>query len=209
MEQGIAFEHDYLALNYTRGVSVSSVQLARAAAETASHIAAIEADEPLPSAQGPEPGAAAPVAPHGTAAARQQRSAHHFFGADEGEDAAGATSPGGGQESLPPPGGERRAIFQATFVDGGAVAKADVIEYVGGGEWDVVEVKSSSDRHAQGYLLDLSYTVYVATRAGLNVRGAYLVAAASSFRFGMPRAQRFARLDLTDKVFGQMGCVFA
>lgn len=193
MEQGIAFEQDYLALNYTRGITVSNSKLDRAAAQTASHIADIEAQAHQPGAHAPKLAATAALASDAFLAS-QEGGVHHFFGGNgamdiepatvvEGYDAAAAND----RDSMQPVATETPAIFQATFMDGGAVAKADVIEYVGGGQWDIVEVKSCSDRHVDAYLLDLSFTVYVATRAGLNVRRACLVAVSSTYRFGMPR----------------------
>jgi hypothetical protein len=34
------------------------------------------------------------------------------------------------------------AVLQATLMEGGVVARADALEYAGGNEWDVLEVKS-------------------------------------------------------------------
>jgi hypothetical protein len=120
MEQGIAFERDFLSLNYTCGDTVVSVDLQRAARETEALMAKIEAEEEAAS-----PADASPNRGDGDSAG------HHFFESGEAAPEAG-----------PGPRGPR-AIFQATFVSGGVVAKADVIEYVGGGEWDVAHILKS------------------------------------------------------------------
>jgi hypothetical protein len=119
MEQGIAFERDFLSLNYTRGDTVVSVDLQRAARETEVLMAKIEAEEEAAS-----PADASPSRGDGDGAG------HHFFRSGEAAPEAGH-GPG------------PRAIFQATFVSGGVVAKADVIEYMGGGEWDVAHILKS------------------------------------------------------------------
>ena len=219
MEQGIAFEEDYIALNYTRGIAVKSSKLGRAAAETAAHIAEIEAEGQLPGAQPPAPDDTTNPASDG-ASASHGGGAHHFFSgnrashvtggvgthAEVAEGHSGGDANGAERAEREPAQREPPAIFQATFMEGGAVAKADVIEYVGGGEWDIVEVKSCSDRHVEGYLLDLSFTVYMATRAGLNVRRAYLVAVSSNYRFGMPRSTVGPRLLVLARAIESDSC---
>ena len=224
MEQGIAFEEDYIALNYTRGIAVKSSKLGRAAAETAAHIAEIEAEGHLPGAQPPAPADNTNPASD-DASASHGGGVHHFFGGNRtnhviggvgthaevaeghsGGDANGAERAEREPAQRKPLAREAPAIFQATFMEGGAVAKADVIEYVGGGEWDIVEVKSCSDRHVEGYLLDLSFTVYMATRAGLNVRRAYLVAVSSNYRFGMPRRTVGPRLLVLARAIESDSC---
>ena len=122
MEQGIAFERDFLSLNYTRGSTVVSVDLQRAARETKALMAKIEAEEEAAS-----PADASPSRGDGDGAG------HHFFRSGEAAPEAGQ-GPGRRGPS---------AIFQATFVSGGVVAKADVIEYMGGGEWDVAHILKS------------------------------------------------------------------
>ena len=122
MEQGIAFERDFLSVNYTRGDTVVSVDLQRAARETEVLMAKIEAEEEAAS-----PADASPSRGDGDGAG------HHFFRSGEAAPEAGQ-----GPGRWGP-----RAIFQATFVSGGVVAKADVIEYMGGGEWDVAHILKS------------------------------------------------------------------
>ena len=154
MEQGIAFEHDYVSTMYSGGSAIGGMDMQLAAAQTLARMAHAEEQDDL--------------------------------------DAV---------------------VFQATFLTDaaaqaagkGGVAKADVLEYAGGGEWDVVEVKSCSEKSVDAYLTDLAFTVYVATRAGVNVRRAVIVAVASQYRFGMACSERFARIDLTDKIFSKMG----
>jgi hypothetical protein len=203
MEQGIAFEDDYLAQNYTSGTRVDSINLKRAAADTVALMSEIHAAGHQDRSRG-----ASTVPSPPPEDSSNDGPAHHFFVRPDGL-AEGTKTPGD-RTRVPPPSAERGhavpAIFQATFLSPGeGVAKADVLEYVGGGEWDVVEVKSCSERHVDAYLLDLAFTVYVATRAGVNIRRAALVAASSDYRFGMARLERFARIDMTDKVFDAMG----
>lgn len=198
MEQGIAFEQEYLALNHTHGAIVKSVDLQSAAAETAALMADIQAEQDLREGEGAAAEAAGAKEVGGEGKSGTAAPAHvtQF----PSLSATSKLSVDKGVEGM-------RAIFQATFVDEGVVAKADAIEYVGGGQWDIVEVKSCSEKHVKEYLLDLSFTVYVATRAGVNVRNVYLVAVSSSYRYGMPPNRLFSRVSMTDQVFGAFGAL--
>eukprot|EP00961_Rhodomonas_salina_P046208 619978-Rhodomonas_salina.2 len=51
------------------------------------------------------------------------------------------------------------AVMQATFIAGECVARADAVEYVGDGQWDLLEVKSCTDKNYGKHLPDLAFTV--------------------------------------------------
>ena len=96
-------------------------------------------------------------------------------------------------------------IFEAAFHIDGYTTRADVLRRHGNG-WKILEVKSSlSDGEVKEELLDdLSYTVMVASRCGLNVTAASLLQIRRDFRRGSPLEEMFGETDLTEKINQRM-----
>lgn len=90
-------------------------------------------------------------------------------------------------------------IFEAAFSVDGYSARADWIRRVKGG-WNIGEIKSSlfnEDGPKDEHLEDLAYTVMVARRAGLPVKGCELVLMNRDWRLGMPDPDLFVITDHT------------
>ena len=63
----------------------------------------------------------------------------------------------------------RKPLFEAGFVYNGGFARVDILNPVGKNEWDIIEVKSSTEVKDVN-LLDLAFQAFVYTGAGLNIR---------------------------------------
>ena len=93
-------------------------------------------------------------------------------------------------------------IFEAAFTVDGYTARADWIRRVKGG-WIIGEIKSSlfdEDGPKDEHLEDLAYTVMVARRAGLPIKGCELVLMNRDWRLGMPAPDLFIVTDHTSDV---------
>jgi len=93
-------------------------------------------------------------------------------------------------------------IFEAAFTVDRYTARADWIRRVKGG-WVIGEIKSSlfnEDGPKDEHLEDLAYTVMVARRSGLPVKGCELVLMNRDWRLGMPDADLFFVTDHTPEV---------
>lgn len=93
-------------------------------------------------------------------------------------------------------------IFEAAFTIDGYTARADRIRRVKGG-WVIGEIKSSlfnEDSPKDEHLEDLGYTVMVARRAGLPIKGWELVLMNRDWRLGMPDQDLFVVTDHTADV---------
>jgi hypothetical protein len=90
-------------------------------------------------------------------------------------------------------------IFEATFVTGSMVAKADILRRQGPA-WDLIEVKSSLNERAE-LVEDLAYTAFVAGQAGVEIASAGLMLMSREFRLGMSDDRLFAPvIDRTKEV---------
>ena len=93
-------------------------------------------------------------------------------------------------------------IFEAAFEVDGYSARADWIRRVRGG-WIIGEIKSSlfdEDGPKDEHLEDLAYTVMVARRAGLPIKGCELVLMNRDWRLGMADEDLFIVTDHTAEV---------
>ena len=93
-------------------------------------------------------------------------------------------------------------IFEAAFTVDRYTARADWIRRVKGG-WVIGEIKSSlfnEDGPKDEHLEDLAYTVMVARRSGLPVKGCELVLMNRDWRLGMPDPDLFVVTDHTADV---------
>jgi hypothetical protein len=68
----------------------------------------------------------------------------------------------------------RKPMFEAAFQYGGAYARADILEPVPGGKWDLIEVKSTNEVKDHHYH-DVALQKYVYDGAGIDIRRCYLM----------------------------------
>lgn len=101
------------------------------------------------------------------------------------------------QEELP----KRRPLFEPAFQYQSAFARADILNPVARGAWDIVEVKSSASAKEVN-LFDLAHQRYTYEGAGLKIRKCILMHVDSSYeRKGkVDPAKLFTQVDVTDEV---------
>jgi CRISPR/Cas system-associated exonuclease Cas4 (RecB family) len=92
-----------------------------------------------------------------------------------------------------------KTIYGASFVAGGYLAKADIVQRLDGNSWHLFEVKSGS-KYKVKYAYDMSFNAMVLTKSGLNVSKATLLCLSNDYRLGMDVSQLFKELDCTEKV---------
>lgn len=94
-------------------------------------------------------------------------------------------------------------IFEGTFNYGNYVARADILKRLDDG-WHILEVKSSvndDEKHVD----DLSYTVMVCQRAGLDIKRASLMLISKDYRLGMADSELFKEIDHTADAINRAG----
>ncbi|MCL4789521.1 MAG: DUF2779 domain-containing protein [Verrucomicrobia bacterium] len=98
---------------------------------------------------------------------------------------------------------QRKPLFEAGFVHNGGFARVDILNPVGRNEWDIIEVKSSTEVKDVN-LLDLAFQAFVYTGAGLNIRRCYLMHVDRNYiRRGAVDPKKFFKLvDVTKDVSG-------
>lgn len=71
---------------------------------------------------------------------------------------------------------KRKPLFEAGFIDesGKCYARADILIPVGKNEWDIYEVKSSTEVKEE-YIWDISFQKYCYESAGLKIRNCFVV----------------------------------
>ncbi len=94
--------------------------------------------------------------------------------------------------------GEVSAIFEATFIVDGYIAKADILRRESSG-WRIFEVKSGVNDKKE-YIDDIAYTTMVAQRASLEVVGCSLMLLSKDYRLGMEDAKLFVEIEHTEDV---------
>jgi hypothetical protein len=96
-------------------------------------------------------------------------------------------------------------LFEASFVWGGLVARADALRRTGDG-WTLIEVKSGKSKEdgavSDDFLDDIAYTACVAMNAGLPVTRASLVLLNRDYRLD-GEAELLAEMDVTDEVLAR------
>ncbi|MEK6969941.1 MAG: DUF2779 domain-containing protein [Nanoarchaeota archaeon] len=72
---------------------------------------------------------------------------------------------------------KRKPLFEVAFSINRIYSRADVLNPVGKDEWDLIEVKSSSDfeGHKKEYIQDISFQKYCYERAGIKIRKCFLM----------------------------------
>jgi CRISPR/Cas system-associated exonuclease Cas4 (RecB family) len=97
---------------------------------------------------------------------------------------------------------ETREIFEATFLSGNYIAKADIL--VRNSEtWDLIEIKSSITEKDE-LIEDLAYTTLVAQAAGVSPSSIHLMLIDKNYRLGMPGGCLFVKKDVTQRVLAKL-----
>lgn len=68
----------------------------------------------------------------------------------------------------------RKPLFEAGFVHNGGFARVDILNPVGKDEWDIIEVKSSTEVKDVN-LIDLAFQAFVYNGAGLKIRRCFVM----------------------------------
>jgi predicted RecB family nuclease len=89
-------------------------------------------------------------------------------------------------------------IFEATFIAGNYIAKADILVR-NGKSWELIEVKSSVTAKEE-FIDDMAYTTLVAQAAGFSPDTISLMLIDKNYRFGMPIERLFVKTDFTGEV---------
>lgn len=93
---------------------------------------------------------------------------------------------------------ETRVIFEATFLAGNYIAKADILVRVGK-SWELIEVKSSVAPKEE-FIDDMAYTTLVAQAAGFHPTTISLILVDKNYRYGQPTGNLFVKTDFTEQV---------
>ena len=98
---------------------------------------------------------------------------------------------------------KRRPLFEPGFTFRGGYARADILNPVGKDEWDIIEVKSSTQAKDVN-LQDLAFQLFVYNGAGLKIRRCLLMHVNRYYiRRGPVNTRRFfKKTDLTREVSG-------
>lgn len=95
------------------------------------------------------------------------------------------------------------AIFEATFIDGSFVTRADILVRNSNQRWILIEVKSSlhnEDDIDPDHLHDLAYTTMVTQNAGLRLDRIELMRISREWRLGHDDNALFRLIDCSDTV---------
>jgi len=102
----------------------------------------------------------------------------------------------------------RIPVYEAAFVHDGGACRVDILAPVDGGQWDLLEVKSSTEAK-EVHFEDLAFQTWVARGAGVAVRRSCLVRIDTTYvRQGALEPERlFAIEDLTEKLEPRLALV--
>jgi hypothetical protein len=100
----------------------------------------------------------------------------------------------------------RRPLFEAALEHGGGYARADILNPVGTDEWELVEVKSSTEVK-DVFLDDIAFQYFVFTGASLHIRSCSVLCVDNSYvRNGRVDARLLLkRVDVTGDVLLRFG----
>jgi hypothetical protein len=100
---------------------------------------------------------------------------------------------------------QRKPIFEASFSAGGVYARADILKPVPRGQWDIIEVKSTTEVK-DVHLDDLSVQKHCYESAGLSIRRCYLMHIDRTYvlKGDVDAAGLFAQEDVTSNVAEKM-----
>jgi hypothetical protein len=101
---------------------------------------------------------------------------------------------------------QRKPIFEASFSAGGVYARADILKPVSKGQWDIIEVKSTTEVK-DVHLDDLSVQRYCYEAAGLSIRRCHLMHIDRTYvlKGNIDPKGLFALEDVTANVAEKMG----
>jgi predicted RecB family nuclease len=86
-----------------------------------------------------------------------------------------------------------------TFVSGGYLAKADILQRLEDNTWHLFEVKSGSKCKAK-YIHDVSFVVMVLAKLGISINKITILYLSNDYRLGMDALKFFKELDCTEKI---------
>ncbi len=92
-----------------------------------------------------------------------------------------------------------KTIYGASFVAGGYLAKAGILQKLDDNSWHLFEVKSGRKYKAK-YARDMSFNTMVLAKSGLVVSKTTILCLSNDYRLGMNISQLFKGLDCTEKV---------
>jgi hypothetical protein len=95
-----------------------------------------------------------------------------------------------------------RVMFEATFLAGNYIAKADILVRKGK-SWELIEVKSSVAAKEE-FIDDMAYTTLVAQAAGFLPSVISLLLIDKNYRYGMPLEHLFVKTDFTEQVLAKV-----
>ncbi len=102
---------------------------------------------------------------------------------------------------------KRKPLFEAGFIDktGKCYARADILVPSGKGEWDIYEVKSSTEVKEE-YIWDVAFQKYCYESAGVKIKNCFLIHVNNQYvRQGEIEAKEFFVIaPVSDKVQGEM-----
>ncbi len=95
----------------------------------------------------------------------------------------------------------RKPLFEAGFVYNGGFARVDILNPVGKDEWDIIEVKSSTEVKDVN-LIDLAFQAFVYNGAGLNIRRCWVMCVNREYvrRGAIDPVNFFKVVDVTKEV---------
>ncbi len=96
---------------------------------------------------------------------------------------------------------KRVPIFEAALTYKNCYARADILEPVGKDEWDLIEVKSSTELKIVNYP-DIGFQYYVYAGAGLKIDKCYLMCIDNTYvrKGDIDPHQLFKKIDVTDEI---------
>jgi hypothetical protein len=94
---------------------------------------------------------------------------------------------------------KRLPLFEPAFTARNAYARADILVPVGVDEWDIIEVKSTTEVK-DVHLYDVAFQNFVFKEAGLRIRNCYLMQINNKYvrQGAIDPTQLFSKVDLTD-----------
>lgn len=92
-----------------------------------------------------------------------------------------------------------KTIYGASFVAGGFLAKADILQKLDDNSWHLFEVKLGS-KYKVKYARDVSFNTMVLVKSGLVVSKTTILCLSSDYRLGMNISQLFKGFDCAEKV---------
>ncbi len=96
---------------------------------------------------------------------------------------------------------KRVPVFEAALAHGNCYARADILEPVGKGKWNLIEVKSSTDLK-EVYYTDIGFQYYLYTKAGLDIDKCYLMCIDNNYvrRGDIEPEKLLKKIDVTAEV---------